>query len=174
MACRSRVSAVRFPLGFHASVQGERVKQTMSSRRRRQPGTNSRECPPVQQGHCRRCGRKVPKGRFTFCGEDCVHEWRLRTTPAYVRLKLFERDRAICAICKRNSIEGLTGGKAWPVHRIVKRSGHLWQADHIVPVVEGGGECGLDNYRTLCTECHKQVTRELAARRAAERRKAKQ
>lgn len=45
-----------------------------------------------------------------------------------------------------------------------------WDADHIVPVVEGGGLCGLENYRTLCHPCHKQVTKELAARRAATRK----
>lgn len=45
-----------------------------------------------------------------------------------------------------------------------------WDADHIIPVVEGGGGCSLKNIRTLCQPCHKAVTRELAARRAAERR----
>lgn len=40
----------------------------------------------------------------------------------------------------------------------------FWQADHIIPVVEGGGECGLDNYRTLCTGCHQRVTKELRIR----------
>ena len=29
---------------------------------------------------------------------------------------------------------------------------HLWDADHIVPVVEGGGECDLANMRTLCLQ----------------------
>lgn len=48
------------------------------------------------------------------------------------------------------------------------RSGHKgsWDADHIVPVCEGGGECSLSNLRTLCIPCHKAVTAELAARRA--------
>lgn len=46
----------------------------------------------------------------------------------------------------------------------------FWDADHIVPVVEGGGECGLDNYRTLCQPCHKAETKALAARRAKARR----
>ena len=49
----------------------------------------------------------------------------------------------------------------------------LWDMDHIVPVVEGGGECDLDNLRTLCIWCHKRVTAELAARRAEERRRQK-
>jgi hypothetical protein len=40
----------------------------------------------------------------------------------------------------------------------------IWDADHIVPVVEGGGECSLDNYRTLCLGCHKRVTRQLKER----------
>jgi 5-methylcytosine-specific restriction endonuclease McrA len=36
--------------------------------------------------------------------------------------------------------------------------------------VEGGGGCGLENYRTLCRPCHKDETAKLAARRARERR----
>ncbi len=44
------------------------------------------------------------------------------------------------------------------------QSGQYWQADHIVPVAEGGGECGLDNMRTLCTPCHKAATRALRKR----------
>jgi 5-methylcytosine-specific restriction endonuclease McrA len=43
---------------------------------------------------------------------------------------------------------------------------HLWEADHIVPVVEGGGECGIDNLRTVCLHCHKAATRALAAKRS--------
>ena len=40
----------------------------------------------------------------------------------------------------------------------------FWEADHIIPVSEGGGECGLDNYRTLCVMCHKKATEELNRR----------
>lgn len=43
-------------------------------------------------------------------------------------------------------------------------AGLFWQADHIVPVAEGGGLCCLDNFRTLCTPCHAQCTRQLRAR----------
>ena len=41
----------------------------------------------------------------------------------------------------------------------------LWQADHVTPVVEGGGCSGLDNLRTLCLRCHKGATAKLAQRR---------
>lgn len=50
----------------------------------------------------------------------------------------------------------------WTTHRKT-----AWDADHIIPVVEGGGQCGLENYRTLCHICHKKATKALAARRAA-------
>ena len=50
----------------------------------------------------------------------------------------------------------------------IKRS--LWEADHIKPVVEGGGQCGLDNYRTLCLRCHKGATAKLATKRAKARK----
>jgi 5-methylcytosine-specific restriction enzyme A len=40
----------------------------------------------------------------------------------------------------------------------------LWEADHIVAVMEGGGCCGLQNYRTLCIPCHRRETRELRRR----------
>ena len=40
----------------------------------------------------------------------------------------------------------------------------LWDADHILPVTEGGGECDLDNIRTLCLRCHRAVTAQLRER----------
>ncbi len=46
----------------------------------------------------------------------------------------------------------------------VTRTGTAWEMDHIVPVIEGGGGCGLENLRTLCIPCHRSVTRELKRR----------
>ena len=43
-----------------------------------------------------------------------------------------------------------------------KHGGGLWDADHIIPVKEGGGQCGLENIRTLCIKCHKTETKKLA------------
>jgi len=47
----------------------------------------------------------------------------------------------------------------------------LWEADHIVPVVEGGGDTGPENLRTLCWACHRAVTAELRKRLAVSRKK---
>jgi 5-methylcytosine-specific restriction endonuclease McrA len=47
---------------------------------------------------------------------------------------------------------------------------NLWDADHIVPVAEGGGECSLENLRTLCIWCHQNETAKLR-RRLSENRK---
>lgn len=43
------------------------------------------------------------------------------------------------------------------------KGGHLWEMDHIVPVVDGGGACGLENLRTLCLPCHNKESARLAA-----------
>ena len=40
----------------------------------------------------------------------------------------------------------------------------FWQADHITAVAEGGGGTGMDNFRTLCTPCHRIETSKLHQR----------
>jgi 5-methylcytosine-specific restriction enzyme A len=52
----------------------------------------------------------------------------------------------------------------------VTRTGRAWEMDHELPVAEGGGECGLENLRTLCIPCHRDVTRALKGRLAAQAR----
>jgi hypothetical protein len=49
----------------------------------------------------------------------------------------------------------------WGVNR-ARRS--LWDADHIVAVAEGGGQCDLSNLRTLCLKCHRLETARLRDR----------
>lgn len=46
----------------------------------------------------------------------------------------------------------------------------FWEADHITPVVEGGGQCGLENYRTLCVPCHRDVTKKLRKKMASHKK----
>jgi 5-methylcytosine-specific restriction enzyme A len=172
-------------------------------------GPNGRKC-------CRQCGKEVTKPRRTFCSDVCVNRWKAsHLSPSQARLAVFERDRGVCAICKRDchalaaELRGMEAilDEAWarqygrravgrtlvlyshecpvisgPFLRLCEAVGlkkpwrfpqHLWEADHVVPVVEGGGECALSNYRTLCLPCHRAETAKLAARRAEKRRREK-
>jgi 5-methylcytosine-specific restriction protein A len=56
----------------------------------------------------------------------------------------------------------LTLMRHWGLSTRMRKS--LWDADHILPVTEGGGECDLDNIRTLCLRCHRVVTAQLRER----------
>jgi 5-methylcytosine-specific restriction enzyme A len=147
---------------------------------------------PNGRGLCRWCSLEVPARRFTFCSEYCVHEWKLRTQPGYLRDQILRRDGGICAHCGLDTIKehrrlkrARGSGRAalmrhWGFDTRMRKS--LWDADHILPVTEGGGECDLDNIRTLCLRCHRAVTAQLrerirrakvAAMLAAEQRTAK-
>lgn len=134
---------------------------------------------PNGRNLCRWCNLEVPKGRTTFCSDFCVNEWKLRTNPGYLREQVLERDRGICVQCgidciaeywRLRRIRGTRRQEAWakwglkPYQRT-----SLWDADHTVPVVEGGGECDLSNIRTLCLRCHRKVTAELRSRTTMKR-----
>jgi 5-methylcytosine-specific restriction enzyme A len=129
---------------------------------------------PNGRSLCRWCNLEVPPRRFTFCSDWCVNEWKLRSDPGYLREQVFRRDRGICALCgcdtraayfelkRSRGAHRLHLLARWRLKRLSRNS--LWDADHIVPVVEGGGECDLENLRTLCLICHRQQTRELRCR----------
>jgi 5-methylcytosine-specific restriction enzyme A len=149
----------------------------LSTARARKGGRAERESlPRGPNGRilCRYCGEEVPPKRSTFCSTVCVHEWRLRTDPGYLREQVFRRDKGYCALCHTDTVRmfawlrrlrGPVKAKAvadWGLNGLTRRS--LWDADHILPVVEGGGECDLTNLRTLCLKCHRKVTSELRER----------
>ena len=131
---------------------------------------------------CRWCGKGVKPPKRTMCSPECVHELRLRMGGRYLRDCVYSRDKGVCSICMidtkktATSILSKSGDdklnhmkefsispkrKIW----IKKHGGGLWDADHIVPVKEGGGLCGLDNLRTLCIKCHKNETKILAQKK---------
>lgn len=119
---------------------------------------------------CRWCGAEVPKRRRTFCSPECVHQWRLRTDPGYLREQVFARDGGVCAGCGLDT-EVLRKDKRkldYAARRQFEKDWggrrNLWDADHIVPVAEGGGECDLSNMRTLCLKCHREATAALRGR----------
>ncbi|HUS06550.1 MAG TPA: HNH endonuclease signature motif containing protein [Bryobacteraceae bacterium] len=128
---------------------------------------------------CRWCSLEVPKGRLTFCSEWCVHEWKLRSDSGYLREKVLARDRGRCAQCGLDCVSEWHRIKRMPWRRRTlalaewglkpKQRSSLWDADHILPVAEGGGECDLANLRTLCLRCHRSATLDLRRRLAGRR-----
>jgi 5-methylcytosine-specific restriction enzyme A len=102
----------------------------------------------------------------------------LRSNPAHLRERVFERDKGVCSVCRLDCQAALLHMKRargtarlkleaeWGVGKNRKS---LWDADHIVPVVEGGGECDLSNMRTLCIRCHRAQTTALRLRLKAAR-----
>jgi 5-methylcytosine-specific restriction enzyme A len=148
---------------------------------------------PNGRALCRECGAEVPKGRRTFCGDACVDDWSARHSPSVMRARVFKRDKGVCAACgtdtealrrqvdeearaDRNpfgahgrAMQRILGPLGYPPHRL-----SLWDADHIVAVVEGGGECGLDNIQALCIPCHHRKTAELARKRKFDRARERQ
>jgi hypothetical protein len=127
---------------------------------------------------CRWCSLEVPAGRFTFCSEFCVEEWKLRSSPAHLRERVFERDKGVCAVCKVDcqaalahlkKARGMAKLKLQAEWGVAGNRKSLWDADHILPVAEGGGECDLSNMRTLCLRCHRAHTAALRMRLKARR-----
>lgn len=145
-----------------------------------------------EKGHCTWCNGKLGKYARRWCSEACREEGYVRF--GYWHGPVRTRDKGICALCGFDSLAcqrrvkriydrakgGGYGGRSYPysfvrIRRFANRTGigptyQPYEVDHIVPVVEGGGCCGLDNFRTLCFLCHKLETKALAGRRAAARR----
>lgn len=135
-----------------------------------------------------------------WCSRECFNDVAIRCGLVKAPILVHERDRGICAKCGSDAgtatraLQHVRTVDRWDF-RLTYAENHertavaraaaflildawgvsdearsLWDADHIVPVVEGGGGCGLDNYRTLCVTCHRRETSDLATRRAERRR----
>lgn len=127
----------------------------------------------------------------TYCSVECAEEGRLKRGGMYsssnIRSQIFTLESGICQLCKidANAIflrvsslqpaERLNAliNAGWTLPKGPKalqnllqdpKEGDFWQADHIKAVAEGGGGCGLENLRTLCTPCHQQETAKLRSR----------
>lgn len=131
-----------------------------------------------------------------FCNLICCEEYRLRTSSRSLRQELFEIEHGVCTICqldchqlvrtikplslerRREYIEEVAPNVASQKKLLDKLAndpseGNAWHADHIVPVYRGGGECKLENMRTLCVACHSNVTAAQRAERCSTREKAR-
>lgn len=165
---------------------------------RRESASQRRRRLRIPKGFCTWCRTPVKRPAIHWCSDEaCLNAFKMANDPSYIREKVFDRDAGICASCGNHPLEAerlwyyfreaaalLHQLKPYPrtaapcncLWCVASRAAadlRKWEADHIRPVVEGGGQCGLENYQTLCLICHKRESAKLAARRAAERRKQK-
>jgi len=146
--------------------------------------------PPVPHwekgaGFCRWCGEAVlnPNGSTSKrrWHPACVSAYKLAAWSAEQRSVCFERDKGVCGVCGLDTVEQIVA--RYPhmsqlrAELMCRRSGGaFWQADHIRPLVDGGGldleYFAKENLRTTCTACHKAKTKREAGERAARRRPA--
>ncbi|KAF2312835.1 hypothetical protein GH714_040885 [Hevea brasiliensis] len=132
-----------------------------------------------------------------FCNLSCYEEYRVRTSSRSLRQELFQIEHGVCMNCqldchqlvktikplslerRREYIEKVAPNVASRkklIDKLVNNpyEGNAWHADHIIPVYRGGGECRLENMRTLCVACHYDVTAAQRAERRVTRAKAKE
>ncbi len=130
---------------------------------------------------CRFCKGPVLPPKRTLCSVTCVHEYKIQSSPSYVRDCLQARDNGLCALCgvdtvalyhelkllERTNPSALSQrlGEVGVTAKQLARRNELWDADHKVPVAEGGGLVGLDGFQTLCIRCHREKTAEQRARK---------
>ncbi|XP_015571924.1 DNA annealing helicase and endonuclease ZRANB3 [Ricinus communis] len=142
------------------------------------------------QTPCKGSNAKTPEFfEDLFCNLSCYEEYRIRTSSRSLRQELFQIEYGVCTNCqldchklvktiqpltlerRREYIEKVAPNLASRKKLFDKlvnapSEGNAWHADHIIPVYRGGGECRLENMRTLCVACHYDVT---AAQRAERR-----
>lgn len=54
---------------------------------------------PVVKGKCRVCLDPLPKHRRGYCTDACRDSYYLATSTDFLRMRVFERDKGICAEC---------------------------------------------------------------------------
>lgn len=127
----------------------------------------------------------------TYCSRECTEQGRLKRGGMYaskqIRSMLYALEGGVCRKCNIDAhalytrIRSLHPAERlnalinanWNLPKTSKslerllnnpKEGDFWQADHIVPVAEGGGNCELDNLQTLCVPCHQTETEKLRSR----------
>lgn len=117
----------------------------------------------------RRALFRLERGICTSCNVDChLLVKRLRC----IEIGSFQWKQKREELLKQIAPAFANKGNKLLIQRLVTAAveGNAWHADHIVPVYEGGGQCSVENLRTLCVICHKKVTAEQAAARSKKKR----
>lgn len=145
------------------------------------------------KGRCTWCNQPASR---RWCSQTCRDEGYLRA--GFIEGPVEKRDKGVCALCgvdtwainrrvkriyersKGHWNNDFTARKTRPftyarIRRFARQTGYYpnarpYEIDHIVPVCEGGGCCGLDNLRTVCFDCHRHETAKLRKRLAVVRK----
>lgn len=146
------------------------------------PYRKAREIDGVLYSICRLCAAPIrcPDGapdRRRMWHPACVDMFLAATDPGRLRAQVFSRDHGVCAGCGLECARLAEDGEPWwkRHNRIVDGVTwvelHEWEADHIVPIIDGG-LLELANVQTLCAACHRAKTAREATARAERRRRA--
>ncbi|PBJ74097.1 SNF2 DNA repair protein [Trypanosoma cruzi cruzi] len=124
----------------------------------------------------------IEKDTDMFCSGRCRAAFYIKRSGSVARRSLREADKGICVHCQVDCemLCSLLGAattwkereaildrmhpqmRQYPTlfRRIVENpvAGNIWNADHILPVSQGGGEATMDNLQTLCVACHAEKT----------------
>lgn len=167
----------------------ERILKALRKNKKRR--INSRDFPKTKKGHCKWCEEPLTGRQTAWCkgGECSDNAMRLIF---YLRELILEIDKDKCRLCKAHvnpnklnikpwwSIHNANNGDDKELKKLLKKyphwfkestyykcgwepHRHLFEVDHIKPLVEGGWT-SPDNLRVLCIPCHKKVTAELRGR----------
>lgn len=134
------------------------------------------------RGTCRWCGATILYEDGTKRGQlDRRRRWHpvcvdryMESDPREARRRVRRRDRGICAQCGVDTYAIRRRHRGRGATKQLRELGFkprksLWELDHVVPLIEGGGH-EISNLQTLCTPCHKRKTAQEAAARRESRR----
>ncbi|KAL8226611.1 hypothetical protein R6Q57_016443 [Mikania cordata] len=188
---------ISHPLPSNAAWKNISIFHGKKERKYLQGWTHTGPLCKLCQKSCKKKSAREPEFfEDLFCDLECYEEYRLRTSNRYLRQGLAQIEHGICTNChldcrklvkniKPLSLEKRREFVVKKVPKLAARKnlleklindpteGNAWHADHIVPVYRGGGECRLENMRTLCIACHAEVTAAQFSERRSERAKAK-
>ncbi len=137
---------------------------------------------PNGRNFCRVCHEEVGPRRRSVCDEKCSRMLMDLIDPASV---VEREEKGVCQLCgwdmqklirvlfdAREHMRDLGGRNSWyEIKRAmllilgIPAGSHLYEYDHITPIVEGGRH-ERANLRTLCLPCHKGETATLRRRLA--------
>lgn len=100
---------------------------------------------------CTACEADTGAVEILFCGSACRALFSARKVE---RAAVVAKTGGFCAKCGVD---------------LLQEESPAWEANHVVPVYDGGGCCTIENLEPLCLSCHRGVSADQAHCRALRR-----